>query len=343
MANNALALNVATPEINPVAQYEAGQDAAQTSAMRSAMAQQGLETIGSMAFGVMGGKLDGQADPQMWEQSLDALAKTGFDVNPYRGRADLAPIIAKASVNTLGQLQIAQNERELDQRIAEFEFQVSEALKPKAPDLPAGVDEYNWYAEQERAAGRQPLSFLEFEQAKKGGGFSVTMPDGTVVQMGGGKPLTESQSKDTVFATRAEGALSTLNEFGSELTNPVARAVEGDPTGVARGTMQSPNFQKAQQAGLEFLQAILRKDTGAAITKPEQEEYGRVYLEQPGDSPEVIEQKRQSRLRAVEALKAGMPPHAILAQEKALANSGSAAGGEWVDLGDGIRIRPKGR
>ena len=76
----------------------------------------------------------------------------------------------------------------------------------------------------------------------------------------------------------------------------------------------------AEQAGKEFLQAILRKDTGAAITPAETSEYGSVYLPRPGDTPELLAQKRVSRMRALEAIKAGMPPAAILAQERALKN-----------------------
>lgn len=169
-------------------------------------------------------------------------------------------------------------------------------------------------------------AYNEFMISGGSGGTSLSVgPDGTVsFTQGGGKPLTEGQSKDTTYATRAEGALSTLDEFDTALTSPIQRGLERDPTGIARG-LQSPEFQKAQQAGLEFLQAILRKDTGAAITRPEQEEYGRVYLPMPGDSDEVLEQKRVSRHRALEALKAGMPPQAILNQERALERSKSNA------------------
>ena len=155
-------------------------------------------------------------------------------------------------------------------------------------------------------------------------GLTVTTnPDGTTtVTQGGTKPLTEGQSKDTVFSTRAEGALPLIDQYGDALLDPVQHAMGADPTGLVRGR-QSPEFQQAWQAGREFLQAILRKDTGAAITPQETEEYGKVYLPSPGDTPEVLEQKRVSRARAVAAIEAGLPPQAILAKEKALLESGS--------------------
>jgi hypothetical protein len=99
--------------------------------------------------------------------------------------------------------------------------------------------------------------------------------------------------------------------------------------------LKTEAYEKAENAGLEFLQAILRKDTGAAITAAEVAEYGKVYLPQPGNSTELIQQKRASRARALAAIKAGMPPDAILAQEKALASGQTPAAPPAPQQGDG--------
>lgn len=156
-------------------------------------------------------------------------------------------------------------------------------------------------------------------------GISLSVgPDGSVQfnQGGAAKPLTEAQSKDTVYATRAQGALPTLDKYDMALAGIGDVLLDNDPTGIVRQRAQSDEYQLARQAGEEFLQAILRKDTGAAITKDEQVLYGQTYLPQPGDGPEVIEQKRQSRQRALAALKSGMTPQAIIQQEKALKDGG---------------------
>jgi hypothetical protein len=140
-------------------------------------------------------------------------------------------------------------------------------------------------------------------------------PDGQVsfVQGSGMKPLTEAQSKDTVFVTRAAGALPKIDELGDELTSAPQNMASGLPFG---NYAKTAKFQQAEQAGKEFLQAILRKDTGAAITAEETAEYGSVYLPRPGDSPEVLAQKQESRRRAVKAIEIGLPPQAILQMEK---------------------------
>jgi len=146
-----------------------------------------------------------------------------------------------------------------------------------------------------------------------------------IVTTGTAKPVkfTEAQSKDIVYATRAEGALAKLEPVADALTSRMNIVAEKLPLGLGR-ELQSPDFQVAKAAGDEFLQAILRKDTGAAITSQEREEYGRVYLPQPGDTPEVTAYRKEARRRAIAALKAGMNADQILAQELALQSGGAA-------------------
>lgn len=151
-------------------------------------------------------------------------------------------------------------------------------------------------------------------------------PDGKPILVRGSGKLTEAQSKDNVFATRAEGALATFEPVADNLTSFGQRAADRDPTGVVRGSVQSPDFQIAMNAGNEFLQAILRKDTGAAITAQEQVLYGKTYLPQPGDGPAVLEAKRQARARAVEALKSGMSIEQITMTQQALIRAAERTG-----------------
>lgn len=202
----------------------------------------------------------------------------------------------------------------------------------KPEPKPSAVQEY----EYAKAQGF-PGTFQDWEASKKGGmSLNVDPATGAVTFQQGGniKPMTEGQSKDAVFSTRAEGALKLINEFGNALTG--SEGMIGGTVGqlpIVGNYAKSGDFQQAEQAGKEFLQAILRKDTGAAITKDETAEYGTVYLPRPGDSPELLKQKAASRIRALEAIKAGMPPQAILAQEKALANTEKAAGADAAPEG----------
>lgn len=175
-------------------------------------------------------------------------------------------------------------------------------------------------------------------------GMSITTnPDGTVsVTQGptGGGKMTEQNSKDMVYAKRAAGALPIIDKMGDALTS-AGEAVGGSVPAVGN-YLKSPEYQQAEQAGKEFLQAILRKDTGAAITTQEVNEYGTVYLPRPGDSQQVLAQKKESRRRALEALALGIPPDLILRLEQTGVEipKGSDGGG-WQDVGNGVRIRKK--
>lgn len=140
-------------------------------------------------------------------------------------------------------------------------------------------------------------------------GFTVeTTPEGgtRIVQgPGAGTSFREQETKDIVYATRAEGALADLEPVANELASLAPRLFEYVPLGQGR-QFQSPEYQRANVAAMEFLAAILRKDTGAAITQQEIEIYGQTYLPQPGDSPQVLEQKTRARRRAIDALRAPM-------------------------------------
>lgn len=149
------------------------------------------------------------------------------------------------------------------------------------------------------------------------GGFRMVQGAGAVSS----KPFTESQSKDVVYATRAEGALTALEPIAGALTDRTDVAAGWLPMGMG-GAIQNEDYQVAKTAGDEFLQAILRKDTGAAITTDEQALYGETYLPRPGDNAARLQYKSEARRRAVDALKAGMTPAAIIAQERALAKGG---------------------
>lgn len=217
-------------------------------------------------------------------------------------------------------LKVGQGETIIDPTTGKVLFQAD----PKPEAKPAAVQEYE-YAKQQGFPG----TFQDWEASKKGGmSLQVDPATGAVTFQQGNnmKPMTEGQSKDAVYSTRAEGSLPLIDSFGDSLTG--LEGTVGGTVGqlpVVGNFAKSEGYQKAEQAGQEFLQAILRKDTGAAITSDEMASYGTVYLPRPGDTPELLEQKKVSRRRALEAIKAGMPPQAILAQEKALAATSQAA------------------
>lgn len=131
-----------------------------------------------------------------------------------------------------------------------------------------------------------------------------------------GAKLTEGQAKTAGYVTRALQAMPTLDEYQKELTDWVPQAAGGLPFGWGAG-FQSANFQKAQQAGRQFLEAVIRGDTGATINESEYPRYEKTFLPQPGDKPEMLEQKRAARASMVAGLQLGIPKETLLALEEA--------------------------
>lgn len=151
-----------------------------------------------------------------------------------------------------------------------FEMQ-RDGLTP--PDLPASVDEYNWWAAQESAAGREPLSYLDFIQSQKGNGLSITTADGTVITQGGGRfgqTVDAGLGKEFVTlqqdALAAMGGLNTLDAMEQAMADPgfysglgsdqvlglkrAAAAIGIDPEGVT--SMESFNAL-AKQSALDLM------------------------------------------------------------------------------------------
>lgn len=271
----------------------------------------GIES-GNAAFS---GLADGNASSQ---EIIAALS------NPWTAQNGGQSAVAQALLNQQFQRQDPAYNLDLDLKRA----QIAAAKTPKLPELPADVQEYNFYAQQAKAAGQEPLNYIDFVQAQKGNGLSVTTnPDGTTtVQQGGpAKALTEGQGKDVLYATRATNAMPTLDAYETSLLS-LGENLAGN-AGVFKNYMQSEEYQLARDAGKEFLSSILRKDTGAAVTPAEEQLYGEVFLPQPGNPPSVIEAKRQRRALAVEAIKAGMPPQALLNMGAALSAVPNTTGG----------------
>lgn len=180
----------------------------------------------------------------------------------------------------------------------------------------------SWRAKQ---AGLVPGT-PEYAEFMRSGGQSTGMAlsvgsDGTVQFSQGGGKLTEANSKDTVYATRASGALPEIDRLEQSLLSFGEYAAGAIPMGLGN-YLQSEDYQVANNAGKEFLASILRKDTGAAVTPSEEKLYGDIFLPRPGDKPATLARKRQARALALEAIKAGMPPQAIENMARALSNAG---------------------
>lgn len=141
--------------------------------------------------------------------------------------------------------------------------------------------------------------------------------DAAAAKAGQDAKLTESQGKATGLALRAQTAhdiLTKLEDGGTLTPGILKQGVAGVPLiggGLEMGMNTLPtwlggpnaNQQKVEQAQRDFVNAALRVESGASISASEFENARRQYFPQPGDSKEVIAQKRRARETEIQSLK----------------------------------------
>lgn len=113
--------------------------------------------------------------------------------------------------------------------------------------------------------------------------------------------MTESQGKAAGFATRMENSLDTIKKFEDQGQSALGRMSEKAPFGGAY--LQSPEYQRYTAAKQSFINAHLRKDSGASIHDPEFVRAEREFFPQPGEGAEVVREKAIRRAALAETTK----------------------------------------
>jgi hypothetical protein len=166
-----------------------------------------------------------------------------------------------------------------------------------------------------QAAGKVPAGY----RANSDGTMSF-IPGGPADPNGGNKPLTEFQGKSAAFGDRAIKSDKILTELTGNY-NPSAISTKqglGNIWGIG-GALESganialsENSQKAEQAQRDFINALLRQESGAAISSGEFASAAKQYFPQLGDSQGVIAQKAANRKTAIDGFIRSAGPSAKL-------------------------------
>jgi hypothetical protein len=149
---------------------------------------------------------------------------------------------------------------------------------------------------------------------------------------GKGTALTESQGNATAYGMRmkeANAILEPLEKAGKTNTGLIKNVVGGtvglipligdkleDVSGSVFNALPqvlgglSPEQQKVAQARINFITAILRKESGAAIGRDEFATAEKNYFPKPGDDAAAIAQKQQARRTAIKAMEIQAGPGA---------------------------------
>ena len=160
----------------------------------------------------------------------------------------------------------------------------------------------------------------------------ATAPMAGTPLRGKGTALTESQGNATAYGMRmkeANAILEPLENAGKTNTGLIKGAVSGavglvpfigdkleDVSGSIFNALPqvlgglSPEQQKVAQARINFITAILRKESGAAIGASEFATAEKNYFPKPGDDAATIAQKQAARKTAIKAMEIQAGPGA---------------------------------
>lgn len=238
--------------------------------------------------------------------------------------------------------QFAQNAKNQDQMRAIQQQQLALAQAQfKRGEVPAGyeVDPSNPGVLRPRQGGPQdPETIRKLQQAQRepvapqwkeievngqktlvriNPDNTVVAPDiqGTVPQQtnpySNGK-MTDAQSNAALYATRmaqSNDILGRYNDINKGLSGWAGGVISNiAPSGVTNNLI-SADRQQLVQAQRDFINAVLRRESGAVISPSEFENAAKQYFPQPGDSEQVIQQKAQNRRTAITGIMGAAGPH----------------------------------
>ena len=113
-----------------------------------------------------------------------------------------------------------------------------------------------------------------------------------------GKPLSQPEILSQTFANRLSEADLVISALENNFTGKLSNLGKYLPD-----FMKSEDRKRIEQAERNFINAVLRKESGAAISPTEFDSAELQYFPQPGDTIEVIKQKKQNRQTVIDGMK----------------------------------------
>lgn len=253
---------------------------------------QALSAFRDMDLGdaVLGGKYQ---PGQVGAAQAAVAGKPLYNSDSTGGVLDLFGGVLDAS-NPIAQATIAERRAAADQHRASAAKSRAEIADGAGPGGKAPVG-YRWAA----GGTLEPIPGGPADPSTKGAKLN--------------KPPTEGQAKALMFGSRmaiADEVLGELAGQGQRMPSLIKQGVEAVPLigpalgMVANSTVASSAQQQVEQAQRDFINAVLRRESGAVIS-PQEFANARVqYFPQPGDSAAVLRQKQANRRAAISGMRA---------------------------------------
>ncbi|WP_323130850.1 hypothetical protein [Sinorhizobium medicae] len=122
--------------------------------------------------------------------------------------------------------------------------------------------------------------------------------------------VTVDEKEAATFADRMNTSGGLIDQFEGAGLGVWDQAVRGNDyiPDFLENWMVSDDFQNFDQARRDFINAQLRRESGAVISVEEFDNANKQYFPQPGDTKEVLEQKRRNRQTVVDGMKRSAGP-----------------------------------
>jgi hypothetical protein len=217
--------------------------------------------------------------PVAYQQVISDLKKTGT-IDPQDAPDEYDPMFVEGSLRKFRQMR-----EYLEQEKLRADTDLSRARAQAAvPD-----------AELQREALKAQIGATKAKTAK----------DYADARDAGKPKVTGDQYKVAGFVKRAEQAENVLNQImESKEFDPTSASADVQSRWFYPGIKQSAGYKGFDQASRNFISAILRRESGAAISPQEYESERVKYFPVPGDDADTIAQKTAARAQAMAGLKA---------------------------------------
>lgn len=192
----------------------------------------------------------------------------------------------------------------------------AEILFADPPETKYTVVDGKYYDPLHPELGARPVPGMEQGKAPDlPSGYRLS-PDGASLEpIPGGpadpkRPLPPRSLRPTADQSNAALFYSRMIEADRIVQDPKIAAVATDAYERGKGGtplignwLASPEYQQFDQAKRDFINAVLRKESGAAISPSEFDNAEKQYFPQWGDGPQVIAQKARNRKVAIDGMK----------------------------------------
>lgn len=261
------------------------------------------------AFDSRRGRING---PSLAQAAFQDAARSDLSARAEQPRLDMATNQVNAGLQREGMEQQGNQQRSLVQAMLGQQANQTELQKANIAadsgmqrsmiDALGSIE-----AAKERAAAASRANAPAGYRFNTSGGLEA-IPGGPADKSQA--PLNDVQSKALQFGSRMQESSDNLTRLANQGVNQpglIKRAADSVGMGAAVNWTQSPEQQKVEQSQRDFINAVLRRESGAAISEGEFANARQQYFPQPGDSPEVIDQKLKNRAIATAGIKAEVP------------------------------------